>query len=761
MSKIMSKMIWVIPILYLGALALGQEDPPLSAPQTPTELGVPGERDLGGKRLFPDWRYQGASLERVNPRPVFQVDPKGGAFRIALPYVQVSRKDMALLRLNDPDCPEYDLRSFKEVLEKAEFSDFRPWREGANEEGKMNALKERAKRMEDGQCPDASWSLPYSSVLATQFVAGKLKRAWERFEDRYFWRTVTDLNNPVYWFPFCAVGIGLDSFSGDKRAPIDHVPPGSIPPELGALLTEDILNLVSNYKKEIPTVSSQGGEREATPNWVPESEGQFRKPLYLPFIPTIPPGQFCDNLPFKLPVLYIPAIAISVCGITVWTSPDYPDRPWLFDEGEANARVQGAIRYAYEVYYRDYLLDALTALLPLSTLERNFATLGETLSSLGSGSLPEKIEEALTAMEGLMYFPMPWQAPILGGGAVITPVYDFLYPDFLRTGTDILTIYDMVGSLLKGESLSFMEKVALGLYYLDPVLTYLDQPLLPGVVDTTLRETPAGQSINLIYSSLRTLAEQSLLAFRNGVEGLATSAFGNEQTGKAFAAGVRTLLKPIEEIFASREPRYFVRATLRLLSSLDSFLFTFTKDKGYGFRNRVNGITLSPGLWRFEEIKRVFPPSSPLTQRIVGYSSFFASWGTLTATIIPDFSARWANPVEYGLALVSRLVGYWHLPIRIDICFGGVSVRPDTPRYMPLPPYFMPFVGERFAWGWFSVPEGYVIPLAKGIPGSPIPKLGSDHPLAGKENILSGGEGWIVDFYERVVLRLGDNVKVR
>ncbi|MCL6531622.1 MAG: hypothetical protein K6T70_16135, partial [Meiothermus ruber] len=41
----------------------------------------------------------------------------------------------------------------------------------------------------------------------------------------------------------------------------------------------------------------------------------------------------------------------------------------------------------------------------------------------------------------------------------------------------------------------------------------------------------------------------------------------------------------------------------------------------------------------------------------------------------------------------------------------------DFPRPIPVAPYVLPFAGERTYWGWVSVPEGYEIPRVKGQPG--------------------------------------------
>lgn len=738
---------WVLlGVSWALAEASGSLPLPPNLPPADTFGKAVGASDLEEKKANAEVRMGGASLERVNPRPVFRKVPpyEGGGFRFELPYVSVSRKDILLSSMADPDCSNYNLPDLLALLERPEFADFRPWQGNPAPEEKQKALEKRAQSLADGKCPDSTWNLPYSSVIATREAAGALKRAWERFEDRYFWRVVTDVNNPTYWFPFCGLGLGLDSKSVGPRPPIDFIPQGSLPPELGGLLTKEIADVVSQFKANLPW-DPQKGVRESTPNYHPESSGQFRKPLYLPFVPTVPPGEFCDNLPLKIPILYIPAMSFSVCGFTVWTSPGYPDRPWLFDQGEADRRIREGVLHAYSKYYPEYLLEALAALLPLSQVG---STIGGVLNTLSSASLtdPSSVADAISRVEGLAYFPIPWQAPILGGGAVITPVYDYLYPDALRIGADILTIYDMVGVLLQGESLGLLEKGALALYYLQPVLEYMEQPLLPGIIDTPLQDTPAGKAINALYGVVREVVSAGIEGFTKGLGMAAQAAFGPDK-GPIFEAGVRVLLAPFTDLLASDDPRYFVSKTLSLLVGIDHFLATFT-GQGFNFQNKVNGVLVSPGVWRFEELKRVFPPSAPLTQRLFGYASFFGAWSEMRATLIPDPFARWANPMEYTLAAVSRLVGFWHVPIRVDVCVKMVAIYPDFPRYMPLAPYLLPFAGEQINWGWFNVPEGYPLPLVKGLPGGALPALGPDHPYSGK---YTGAPG-LIDLYEEKLL---------
>ncbi|RTI11066.1 hypothetical protein CSW27_13185, partial [Thermus scotoductus] len=49
--------------------------------------------------------------------------------------------------------------------------------------------------------------LPLSSLEATREVARDLRKAWQRFEERYYWRVITELNNPAFWFAYCLAGV--------------------------------------------------------------------------------------------------------------------------------------------------------------------------------------------------------------------------------------------------------------------------------------------------------------------------------------------------------------------------------------------------------------------------------------------------------------------------------------------------------------------------------------------------------------------------
>lgn len=130
------------------------------------------------------------------------------------------------------------------------------------------------------------------------------------------------------------------------------------------------------------------------------------------------------------------------------------------------------------------------------------------------------------------------------------------------------------------------------------------------------------------------------------------------------------------------------------------------------------------GIWPFEEIKRLFPPSDYKVHETLGYTTYYQVFTTLEVTILPDPSAGWA-PGEYVAVAAMRNLHVW-VPYTvfcprlgwppIGICEAGVNL------YF-IAPYVLPYVGPRYLWDWVSVPEGYPIPRVQGIPiAVPVPK---------------------------------------
>ncbi len=158
-------------------------------------------------------------------------------------------------------------------------------------------------------------------------MARDLRKAWQRFEERYYWRVITELNNPAFWFAYCAVGLkGPDLMPSAEIADI-LVPSEALDPAL---------------KGKLPADTSWG-------KWA--SAGKHRLENYYP-VPQIPREDFCDDLGMNLlPIMYIPGFKVLVQGQEIFRTPGYPSKPLWFNEAEANARVERAMRHVWERYY--------------------------------------------------------------------------------------------------------------------------------------------------------------------------------------------------------------------------------------------------------------------------------------------------------------------------------------------------------------------------------------------------------------------------
>jgi hypothetical protein len=119
---------------------------------------------------------------------------------------------------------------------------------------------------------------------------------------------------------------------------------------------------------------------------------------------------------------------------------------------------------------------------------------------------------------------------------------------------------------------------------------------------------------------------------------------------------------------------------------------------------RHDALGSPPGLWVFEEFKRILPPTNPLYQERMGYTTFFQVFNTWHTTTLPEpVSAKPLRPITYFATGIIQ-----NLP-------SGTVVLPQP---MLIPPYLvgLPFAGMQAHYDWRSVPEGYSIPRVKGQP---------------------------------------------
>jgi hypothetical protein len=275
---------------------------------------------------------------------------------------------------------------------------------------RLDYLREH-QRLRQADPPGAqphAWRFPYSSLPATQETARRMRKAWQRFEERYYWRTITELNNPAFHLLYCVAGVNRGEFN-------PALPEVRVDVEAGLL--------PSGYRAplELPPVAAQG---------------QFRLDSYWP-LPQVPSSDYCDDLPLAiLPIMYIPGFCLDVPQISLsWCTPGYPDPLW-FNREEADARVERSIDRTYTRYYPDYQADVLQALLP---------------------RLPTDLSNPAD-----LFAPTPWQSHLLEGGAVVAPVMPIANP--LAAFAEVQEIMQIVEAT-RGELPQPEQEAALPYFY--------------------------------------------------------------------------------------------------------------------------------------------------------------------------------------------------------------------------------------------------------------------------------------------------------
>lgn len=228
----------------------------------------------------------------------------------------------------------------------------------------------RAQRVQGGavdpqQCPKFEWQAPYGTVQDSQGVAKDLRQAWQRLEDRYYWRAMVELNNPAMLLTHCVVDLG----TGLKtKAPTvkTNVPPGVIPKQLAGKID------------------------------VRQPHNDLNLDTY-GLLPQVPNRDYCEGLtPALLPIMFLPGTCFYVLGVktfciegTTQTLNPLAPRPIAFDHAEVQARLKRAIEKAHTTYLLDYQTDALKALF---SKDRKF------------------------------FFALPWRSNLPGEGAFVAPV---------------------------------------------------------------------------------------------------------------------------------------------------------------------------------------------------------------------------------------------------------------------------------------------------------------------------------------------------
>lgn len=454
-----------------------------------------------------------------------------------------------------------------------------------------------------------TWRLPYSTTSATQEVAKDLRKAWQRFEERYYWRVITELNNPTFYIPFCWFGLK----GGELNPPL--------PP---ARVSVDTFS-IPDYPKDAGFRQRLQQALGVRPS---PASGTHSLDVYYP-LPQIPTSDFCDGLGLNLlPIMYIPGFCINVVSFE-WCTPGYhEDQPLWFNEKEAQARVNRAIQHAVSNYYGEYLQETSR----IASTPR-----------IGATAPPN----------WYVYAPVLWRTNLLQGGAVVAPV-----------AGDLKAPADMVSDITRD---------------------------VQAVWNEVMRARGAFPNEAQVF--LTAYYAQSLLSLGN-------------------VPGLSALKSQLSSLLGGLDAKA-LEANRKALEAAD-LLARLQDQRGYLAQEQKTG---APGAFPFEEVKRWFPLGNIFLQERLGYVSTFQVYNRMEATILPT-----PKDAMGAFGLFQRVIVYWWIPVKIYISFSpvppfvSISGSLDVPKPKPVPPYVLPFMGERVYYAWENVPLGYPIPRVKGAP---------------------------------------------
>lgn len=189
-------------------------------------------------------------------------------------------------------------------------------------------------------CQNYEFTAPYSLDTETVKVGTRLRAAWQRLEDRYYWRAMTRLNNPAMVLTHCS----LDWSTGqDKTRPAEVV-----------LNVDD-----SMYPKQLAGKVPQQAPGD-----------RLRLDTY-GLIPQVPNKDYCAGLDMDLTIMYLPGTCFYLFGAKLFCiegteaslNPLAP-KPIGFRHDLAVQRVNKAVKEAHSDYLKEYGEDVLKALAP-------------------------------------------------------------------------------------------------------------------------------------------------------------------------------------------------------------------------------------------------------------------------------------------------------------------------------------------------------------------------------------------------------------
>ncbi|GGO40867.1 hypothetical protein [Deinococcus humi] len=215
------------------------------------------------------------------------------------------------------------------------------------------------------------WLVPYSQESGSLTAATGIRQAWQRFEDRYYWRANVELNNPALYITNCLLDLSI--------------------------------GLQTNAVRTIVTVSPSdvANHKDINGNYPFNSPDTIQMDSYFPW-PQVKKNDYCaglnSNILPEIPLMYLPGICFLFFGAPTGvciegdrsniTNPLAP-APLYFNMAEARKRVANAVKKAHTDYLKEYQDDVV---------------------------------KALFNQKNKYFFPLPWHSLVPGDGAVVAPV---------------------------------------------------------------------------------------------------------------------------------------------------------------------------------------------------------------------------------------------------------------------------------------------------------------------------------------------------
>lgn len=191
-----------------------------------------------------------------------------------------------------------------------------------------------------GNCQSYVLTTPYSLDSETIRVGQDLRTAWQRYEDRFYWRAMVRLNNPAMKVTHCLVNWSGGQVQASAPAFTINTDQSMFPKELSG---------------KIPV----------------QAPRDHLKLDGYGLLPRVNNTDYCDNLSWDFSTMYLPGSCVYAYGKKVFCiegrvpslNPLAP-APLGFRFDRANQRILKAIKEAHGQYLADYVKDVAKALTP-------------------------------------------------------------------------------------------------------------------------------------------------------------------------------------------------------------------------------------------------------------------------------------------------------------------------------------------------------------------------------------------------------------